>query len=77
MGAPPSDSEDAGLALGGECRRRVCAALHVAGLYFHMRDGRTGMVCCFAAGAEVPEGFAPTEAQRRLWDLDKGGSNDG
>ena len=68
---PPDDTPAALLA--AECCVRLCAALHASGEYFHTRHPRTGRVCCWRRGAEVPEGHEATEAQDRLWvDLEDG-----
>ncbi len=49
-----------------ECPRRIIGELHACGRFEHGTSARfPGKVLCCAAGAPRPEGWAPTEAQRR------------
>jgi hypothetical protein len=53
--------------LAAECPLRLLGMLHFRGAYRHVHlPGQNGRVACYARGAKVPEGAAPTAEQRRL-----------
>jgi hypothetical protein len=63
-------AEEAWLGVARECPCRVLAALHRAGEYEHGTTPRyPGKVLCRRRGGQPPEGWAPTPAQQRAWQV--------
>ena len=62
--------EEVSRSLEAECPRRIIGELHVCGHFMHGRSSRyPHKVLCVACAAATPEGWEPTEAQRRFWEV--------
>ena len=61
--------EEAVRRLAEECPRKILGLLHAVGHYVHGTSARfPGKVLCFHKDSELPDDWAPTPAQARVWE---------
>jgi len=62
--------EEVRRSLEAECPRRIIGELHACGHFIHGRSSRfPHKVLCITCNGATPDGWEPTEAQRRFWQM--------